>query len=299
METTMYEDGSYNGFPGGRGESVAQMKRKLTLDLNRPPPKKQRLGGAFNPLLTSPDLNMLKLASPELERLIIQQGTGLNTGNTPAPSQFFFPKTVTEEQEEFAKGFEDTLQQMHQGTSVQGAAPLQPVSVTVTSDNNSGTYHVYTQLDSTHQQQQQQHHQVPVTSGVSIVSTTAASRGVTLVDEVSGGVGTAPMGIHIKEEPQTVPSVCGSPPMSPINMESQERIKLERKRLRNRIAASKCRRRKLERISRLEDKVSSLKGENVELQAMVNKLRDQVCQLKQEVMDHVNSGCQIPFVTQQ
>jgi len=94
-----------------------------------------------------------------------------------------------------------------------------------------------------------------------------------------------------------VPSMQGSPPMSPIDMDVQEGIKLERKRLRNRIAASKCRRRKLERIGRLEEKVRGLKGENTELQAVVNKLRDQVCHLKQEVMEHVNSGCQIPFVT--
>uniref|UniRef100_A0A8D0ED80 Transcription factor JunD n=1 Tax=Salvator merianae TaxID=96440 RepID=A0A8D0ED80_SALMN len=38
-----------------------------------------------------------------------------------------------------------------------------------------------------------------------------------------------------------------------------------RKRLRNRIAASKCRRRKLERISRLEEKVKALKSQNTEL----------------------------------
>lgn len=49
--------------------------------------------------------------------------------------------------------------------------------------------------------------------------------------------------MQIKEEPQTLqPS---SPQMSPIDMESQERIKLERKRQRNRVAASKCRKRKL------------------------------------------------------
>ncbi len=81
--------------------------------------------------------------------------------------------------------------------------------------------------------------------------------------------------------------------MAPIDMADQERIKLERKRLRNRIAASKCRRRKLERISRLEDKVKGLKGENSELSVVVNKLRDQVCSLKQQVMDHVKCGCQL------
>merc|ERR1712073_193072 len=52
----------------------------------------------------------------------------------------------------------------------------------------------------------------------------------------------------------------GSKKITPINMESQEKIKLERKRMRNRLAASKCRKRKLERISQLELKVKDLKG---------------------------------------
>uniref|UniRef100_A0A4W3H8B5 BZIP domain-containing protein n=1 Tax=Callorhinchus milii TaxID=7868 RepID=A0A4W3H8B5_CALMI len=78
------------------------------------------------------------------------------------------------------------------------------------------------------------------------------------------------------------------PPDSP-----QERIKAERKRLRNRVAASKCRKRKLERISRLEDKVKSLKSENSGLATTASVLREQVTQLKQKVMSHISSGCQI------
>lgn len=81
--------------------------------------------------------------------------------------------------------------------------------------------------------------------------------------------------------------------MSPIDMEDQERIKLERKRQRNRIAASKCRKRKLERIARLEDKVRVLKNDNSELAMVVVKLRQQVCSLKEQVMEHINCGCQI------
>merc|ERR1719159_1365274 len=61
--------------------------------------------------------------------------------------------------------------------------------------------------------------------------------------------------------------------MNPINMASQEKIKLERKRQRNRLAASKCRKRKLERISHLELKVRDLKGENAELANVVKKLK--------------------------
>merc|ERR1712025_1451331 len=81
--------------------------------------------------------------------------------------------------------------------------------------------------------------------------------------------------------------------ITPINMESQEKIKLERKRMRNRLAASKCRKRKLERISQLELKVKDLKGENSELYNVVKKLKQSVANLKQEVIDHCNSGCQI------
>ncbi|XP_063853703.1 LOW QUALITY PROTEIN: transcription factor Jun-like [Scylla paramamosain] len=263
MEASMYEDGSYNNYSR---ESVSQMKRRLTLDLTSRPSKRQRgtttTTANFNPLLTSPDLNQLKLASPELERIIMQQsGAAILGGSaaaisaapattttaTTATTQSFF-KTTTAEEEEFVKGFEDSLEQLHHQDSLHSTSNLQ-----------------YTQLE------------VPAASSTQ----------------------THPAPLlppQIKEEPQTVPSV-GSPPLSPINMECQERIKLERKRLRNRIAASKCRRRKLERISRLEEKVRLLKGENVELQNVVNRLRDQVCSLKQEVMDHVNSGCQIPFVT--
>merc|ERR1712018_558944 len=81
--------------------------------------------------------------------------------------------------------------------------------------------------------------------------------------------------------------------ISPIDMESQEIIKLERKRLRNRLAASKCRKRKLERISQLDERVAQLKTENADLAAVVKKMKSSVAVLKQEVMEHVNSGCEI------
>uniref|UniRef100_A0A671MP72 Transcription factor Jun n=1 Tax=Sinocyclocheilus anshuiensis TaxID=1608454 RepID=A0A671MP72_9TELE len=71
-----------------------------------------------------------------------------------------------------------------------------------------------------------------------------------------------------------------------ISTTNPERIKAERKRMRNRVAASKCRKRKLERISRLEDKVKTLKSQNSELASTANMLREQVAQLKQKVMNH-------------
>lgn len=262
MEPTFYEETSIYGGVGNR-ESVGQLKRNLTLDLNGgqrqgPQTKRPRLGplpsGLNNaPILSSPDLNMLKLGSPELEKLIIAQQDGLVTTMPTPTNQILFPRTVTEAQELYARGFVEALNELHHSDSSQEPGSIHGAT--------------YTNLE----------------PPGSVQSTESLSQGLML----------------IKDEPQTVPSVSSSPPMSPIDMESQERIKLERKRQRNRVAASKCRRRKLERISRLEDKVKLLKGENSELSAVVHRLKEHVCRLKEQVMDHVHSGCQIMTVSGQ
>ncbi|KAL2719073.1 hypothetical protein V1478_011492 [Vespula squamosa] len=273
MDQVFNEDttGSYGVI--NRDNNMGLRKRNLTLDLNNCQRqelqvKRPRLGPLpttlnIAPILSSPDLNMLKLGSPELEKLIIEQqdGNGADTEGVvtslPTPTaQILFPKTVTEAQELYARGFVDALNELHHSDSSQEPGSLHGAT--------------YTTLE-------------PPGSVQSIGTESSVSQGL----------------MQIKDEPQTVPSVSSSPPMSPIDMENQERIKLERKRQRNRVAASKCRRRKLERISRLEDKVKVLKGENSELSAVVHKLREHVCRLKEQVMDHVHYGCQIMTVSEQ
>lgn len=234
MEASMYNDDTHKKFSK---ENVAQTKRKLKLDLNVPFTGSKNQKPYLNPLLTSPDLNMLKLASPELEQLVLQQVPSVGHS---------FPH-VSREHEEFAKGYVDSLEQS-QNTVSQLAMCNNNIVVT------------------SHQQY----------APVSVAELEYSSPPT------------------IKVEP---PAPSGTPPLVPINMENQEMIKLERKRLRNRIAASKCRRRKLEKIGKLEDKVQQLKGENGDLQAVVNKLKDQVYALKKEVMQHVQSGCQISIAT--
>merc|ERR1712211_125782 len=46
-------------------------------------------------------------------------------------------------------------------------------------------------------------------------------------------------------------------------------------------------------ISQLDDRVSALKNENADLAAVVKKMKAGVALLKQEVIEHVNSGCDI------
>ncbi|XP_028455337.1 junB proto-oncogene, AP-1 transcription factor subunit b [Perca flavescens] len=255
----------------------------------------------------------LKLASPELERLIIQNSNGVIT--TPTPGQYFYNRGITDEQEGFAEGFVKALDELHKmnqmappnvsigaggvtcsaaaaaASSVFGSSlqPEPPIYTTLnaycpnTSLSSASSYPTATiSYLPPHQHQQQPQHQQSSSHPF---------------QHSLGGSGLHPQRlVALKEEPQIVPDLLssdGSPPMSPIDLETQERIKAERKRLRNRLAATKCRRRKLERIARLEDKVKGLKNDNAGLSSTASVLRDQVAQLKQKVLTHVSSGCQL------
>ena len=279
------------------------MKSKMTLDFGSGAKTKQ---SKFTNLLSSPDLNLLKLASPELEKMIIQHN-GLVT-TTPTPTQFLCPKFVTEEQEAYARGFVDALAELHKK---QG-----PPSAAVVAEGAPGTV-----LDISNPH----HHTLNLSTtsaaslpGEIVSSTSSVATSRLLPQSTSLGLpttmttvmnsnpmchgvsitssGTAQL-VQVKQETdmdtQCVPCIGNTPPLSPINMENQERIKLERKRARNRVAARKCRTRKLERISRLEDRVSDLKDRNAGLSDRARDLRDEVCRLKQQIMEHVQSGCPV------
>merc|ERR1711942_636015 len=90
-------------------------RQNLTLGLNSASAKKNRVQN----LLTSPDVQMLKLTSPELEKFLVQNPSLA----TPTPSGIYnFPKSVTEEQYNYVKGFEDALEQVKQADSSQREA---------------------------------------------------------------------------------------------------------------------------------------------------------------------------------
>lgn len=309
METTFYDD-SLHAFSqhdsAGYGYSHPKvLKHNMTLNLSDPTGSlKPHLRAKASDILTSPDVGLLKLASPELERLIIQSGNGLIT-TTPTPTQFICPKNVTDEQEGFAEGFVRALAELHHqhmpGTVV--SVPPAPQSLPPGSSSGSGApgYSNTASMRSDSPVYEDLNTFNPAISTVSAPSYTTSAPTMTFsaAPPQLPLYGQTSSGQRLKEEPQTVPEMPGeTPPLSPIDMENQERIKAERKRMRNRIAASKCRKRKLERISRLEDKVKNLKSQNSDLASTANMLREQVAQLKQKVMNHVNSGCQL-MLTQQ
>ncbi|KAM4719626.1 junE proto-oncogene, AP-1 transcription factor subunit [Anableps anableps] len=242
---------------------------------------------------SSADMNLLKLASPDLEHLIIQSNQGLVT-TSPVPNSnnpFIYRNQATNEQEGFADGFVKALADLHKQNQLVGGGHMSPspsstVSLQASYQRNlmsGGDMPVYTNLSSYNPGQ------IPY-SGGQMAYGGGSAHGV-------GGPQTHARGL---DAPQTVPEVphppgdpTSPPSLSPIDLETQERIKAERKKLRNRIAASKCRKRKLERISRLEEKVKVLKSQNSDLASTAAMLRQQVAQLKQKVMSHVTNGCQI------
>lgn len=309
METTFYDENASTVQHDGTGVftfNPKTLKQTMTLNLNDPKNFKPQLSYKALDILTSPDVGLLKLASPELERLIIQSCTGLTT---PTPTQFACPKNITDEQEGFAEGFVKALAELH----YQQMPPPAAHSDSQPSGNNNVTSGPESEsggvpFSCTARTEPPEYTNLG-TFGRNVGSVTSgekhSSAGYPLIPPPQSHVDQQlaaaqhPRLHALKEEPQIVPEVSGeTPPLSPIDMETQERIKAERKRMRNRVAASKCRKRKLERISRLEERVKNLKTQNTELVSSANVLRDELALLKQKVMDHVNSGCQL-ILTQQ
>uniref|UniRef100_A0A3B4E4A4 Transcription factor JunB n=1 Tax=Pygocentrus nattereri TaxID=42514 RepID=A0A3B4E4A4_PYGNA len=283
MEQPFYHDDS---FLLGYGHSDAALHdyklQKQAMNLNLSEPYRSLKSETYQ--VASADAASLKLASPELERLIIQNSNGVIT--SPTPGQYLYGRGITDEQEGFAEGFVKALDELHKmnqqpppnvSIGAGGVTCAAAAAASVFGSSLQPEPPIYTTLNT-----------YCPTPSLSSSNLLPGSSGV-LQHRFPA----------LKEEPQTVPEMHatssdhGSPPMSPIDLETQEKIKAERKRLRNRLAATKCRRRKLERIARLEDRVKVLKSDNAGLSSTASVLREQVAQLKQKVLRHVSSGCQL------
>lgn len=305
-------------------------KTAMKLDLNA---TVRSQGGFDNSILTSPDLNLLKLASPELEKLILNCGSLV----TPTPQGLKNSAanlSVTEQQELYARGFLEALQKLHQEQGPPGSTAVSNAVFTqnqTTSSIGIPTRPVLTQAPATVQPSTVPlGTQMLVTTAESLNTPSFPSNTLSTISTVelplesvrSGNVtsqifpqfqstGMSMNGpsqfqnaatnfnysnqaqltkVKVEDSLQVVP---GTPPLPPIDLDLQEAVKSERKKLRNRLAASKCRRRKLEKEADLEKKVQELKEKNSGLQSEAFELREQICQLKKQVMKHIHEGCKV------
>jgi len=88
-----------------------------------------------------------------------------------------------------------------------------------------------------------------------------------------------------KDEPQTVPCIA--------DVSRADTCKLERKRERNRLAAQKCRQRKMEQINILQERVQKLNRTKVDLERTAEDLRRHVDLLQRHLRQHISAGCQL------
>lgn len=237
-------------------------KGKMQLDLASLPKKKGAalLKSNNDCVLTTPDLNMLQLASPELERLIIEQHGAITT---PTPSACFVNGDLCK-----LGGRNDYAQRL----------------ATAYDEEKKGG--VETQLA------------IPITRSTGIVTTQHAINPTPMIavtqssnTYASNYSGSVLPGSSLKDEkPQIVPVAA---PLPQIDLEEQEWVKKERKRERNRQAASRCRKRKLEKEKDLQDRVKELKFENSKLSSTVETLRKEICTIKEQILQHVGAGCHI------
>jgi hypothetical protein len=254
----------------------------------------------------------LVLTTPDLESFITASSLSLATScTTPTPTQFL--RTVggvgTSEQEEYAKGFVDALQRIRQQEAV--------------SDNLNTTTTTFTALNS-HPTAQASRPRLPscqqpvvTASGMpfsvpSVPPSNASSiplqhsgysqsfnaNANTNANYLEGRLNpTFPVEQRLAslqaEQLQIVPGTPPPPHNNPLDPGLQEELKRRRKKERNRLAASKCRKRRLEKEALLEEHVKVMKQENGQLQAEVNKLRQVVFKLKQMVLAHANGGCKV------
>jgi len=261
METTLYDDNSASP------PDAKRRKVNMTLDLQQ---SNKTKADKVNDLLATPDVGMFMLTSPDLERFIIQQNGVILTTPTPT-TQILFPKTVTEEQEAYARGFVDALSELHKNYGAPAVSSAAATPSSGAAQKPAGT----------------------------VVNFAVSSLGPGVVPASAlQPTTTTLLPLSLKAEPtQAVPvaSTVLPPPadIKPIDMDEQETAKLERKRARNRQAATRCRNRKLERIARLEERVAELKGQNSTLQQSAAALRDEVSRLKHAIIEHTRRGCQV------
>lgn len=81
--------------------------------------------------------------------------------------------------------------------------------------------------------------------------------------------------------------------MYPVDLVMQERAKLERKRARNRAAATKCRHKKLERINSLQAEVRRIANKNGNIVAEIDVCKQEIKYLRDLICNHEIRGCSI------
>lgn len=249
--------------------------------------------------LSTPDVASLALTSPELENIIISGSHTFLVSNGPAltPTSCGLSSSgYTEQQLRYSQGFLEALKNLQSTTSVTSSSEARPVDSICPGSRP------------TSRDRYRDSRSMSGEGSIAPEGTDDFQNESNDSDDKAEAAGSSPW-ITWNTNTKATPISRGNPttfgkcwdPHNPVKLDSstvarmnpQERAtyRAARKRARNRLAASRCREKKLRRQNDLEGVVQSLADHNTALNTEVFALRDEVCRLKEDVMRHAQSGC--------
>ena len=223
---------------------------------------------------------------------------------TPAPFRFYPNQPPTQEQEQYAQGFFElaakTMQQQQQQQKATSGVSEHMYPGFGVSQGTTTTYphstpslgmvaHTYANLTNPDLSVKNHLAYVHMMEAESTASSPYSSREDLRTVPSAAHLGMAsPAGSEI--------DVYGSSVMHEAiaevpDMLDQEKLKGERKKARNRIAAKKCRNSRLQREAELEESVKELSKQQDRLQDERSHLVEAVNQLKLTIIEHLRNGC--------
>jgi len=242
------------------------MRSTLTFDVG----KLAAADPARDVVLSSPDVRLLKLPSPDLERLVIQLYSNNHYQHQQQQQEWCEQESSKDGEmavdvmatQHYARGFVDALLEL------QSQRQTDCNSTTAEPSASAAMF------------------QIP-TTGSSAVSW--APHQADVCQAVSSWPGSSSGSGHVTSF-DTAPMSPVGPAQRQTDDDGDERTRLDRKRARNRQAATRCRNRKLQRIDELQSHADRLRAINAKLTDEVKQLRQIVNKLQQDLLLH--AGCQ-------
>ena len=269
-------------------------------------------------LLTTPDVSVFALSTPEVQKMLSSVSTTTTSNSmirTPTPSSLPMmrhPAPVTMEQEMYAAGFLERLEALqaydphgrkvetteavhhssgstYSSQSNPSLEAVAPTYVTATFVDRLPNFATQTIPEPTYSDSTTDYY--ASSYGMPYRHEAAMMPGATTGYTVLAGNPMA-SSYGVLDAHQKNSNMLHEMTAVP-DMKTQEHMKIERKKARNRIAASKCRERRLQRESELQAKVRILKEHNKELNEEVNGLKEQISSLKTALVHHMKTGCKV------
>lgn len=295
----------------------------------------------FNDRLITPEIS---LSTPEVTSLLSLTGvdSSLITSQAPTPNRFL-RGDVTSEQEMYARGFLEALDELHTNRQPEAMPPSdmklvqqqQQQAPSTTTTTTGGLSRAAVHHSSQDLIASSSHYLSGPNPSLEAVAPTYVTATMDYIPNIAPPSHSEPSSVYTASTSTFAPNSYAPPVVNPFtppvmdytypsqssglhsqtsvisgsqlpshmmkelqrvvpaDSKTQEQMKVERKKARNRIAASKCRLRRLQRESDLQGKVKVLKEHNQELTNEMTGLKSQINNLKKALIQHMKGGCQV------